>query len=223
MFQPRAADLAMADVETALVHGAVGDYGDEAAVLLLSNFGHWLPQLQSADLITLAPDLDGDGLWAQIVWPDVERALSTGLILGSSGEVRVLRAAASNAEGHPVDLGDLAAGLNRRALTCCWRRSHTPPAVTTIESSRMTRMEFRALVLRAAAGPSGTEPTPGPGDVRCGTRFIVVRRLATTDDAASHPDHRAACLGRRKPLRVPSGSAFGRPVPRPAAAGPRAG
>jgi hypothetical protein len=117
MFHPRAADLALADVQTALVHGAVGDYAAEAAVLLLINFGHWLPQLQSADLITLAPDIDGDGLWAQIAWADVERALSVGLIFGSSGEVRVLWAAASIAEGHPVDLGDLAAGLNRRALT----------------------------------------------------------------------------------------------------------
>jgi hypothetical protein len=117
MFHPRTADLAIADVQTALVHGAFGDHADEAAVLLLINFGHWLPQLQSADLITLAPDIDGDGLRTQIVWPDVERALSVGLIFGSSGEVRVLRAAASIAEGHPVDLGDLAAGLNRRALT----------------------------------------------------------------------------------------------------------
>jgi hypothetical protein len=31
--------------------------------------------------------------------------------------VGVLRAAASIADGHPVDLGDLAAGLDRRALT----------------------------------------------------------------------------------------------------------
>src|SRR4051812_31505980 len=45
MFPPRAADLALSDVHTALVHGAVGDYADEAAVLLLINFGHWLPQL----------------------------------------------------------------------------------------------------------------------------------------------------------------------------------
>src|SRR3954452_2736939 len=117
MFQPRAADLALHDIANALVHGAVGDYADEAAVLLLINFGHWLPHLQSADLITLAPDVDRDGLWAQITWRDIEPALSTGVIFGSSGEVRMLRAAASIADGHPVDLGDLAAGLHRRALT----------------------------------------------------------------------------------------------------------
>src|SRR4051794_37021980 len=109
MFQPRAAELTLPDVQNALVHGAVGNYAEEAAVLLSINFGHWLPQLQSADLITLAPDVDSDRLWAQIGWPDLQLALSAGLLFGSSGEVRVLRAAASIAEGLPVDLGDLAA------------------------------------------------------------------------------------------------------------------
>ena len=56
------------------------------------------------------------GAEAQIAWPDVEPALSADLIVGSSGQLRVLRAAASIADGHPVDLGDLAPGLDRRAL-----------------------------------------------------------------------------------------------------------
>jgi hypothetical protein len=114
--RPRAADLDPADIETALLRGAVGDYADEAAILLLINFGHWLPQLQSADLITLGPDLDGDGPWAQIGWPHLESVLSAELIVGSGGEVQVLRAAASIADGSPVDLGDLAAGLDRDGL-----------------------------------------------------------------------------------------------------------
>jgi hypothetical protein len=38
------------------------------------------------------------------------------LIVGSSGQLRVLRTAGSIADGHPVDLGDLAGGLDRRAL-----------------------------------------------------------------------------------------------------------
>jgi len=117
MFEPRASDPDSVDVENALLRAAFGDYADEAAILLLINFGHWLPQLQSADLITLTPEVDGDGRWAQIAWPGLEPALSTGLIVGSSGEVRVLRAAASIADGRPIDLGDLAAGLDRRALT----------------------------------------------------------------------------------------------------------
>lgn len=52
----------------------------------------------------------------QIRWPDIEGALSAGLIVGSSGQPRVLSAAVSIANGHPVDLGDLAARLDRRAL-----------------------------------------------------------------------------------------------------------
>src|SRR4051812_24597928 len=74
MFEPRAADLDPAAVESALVRGAVGDYADEAAVLLLLNFGHWSPQLQSAGLISIGADVDGEGPWAQIAWPDVEKA-----------------------------------------------------------------------------------------------------------------------------------------------------
>jgi hypothetical protein len=50
MFEPRAADLDLVDVGTALVRGAVGDYAYEAAVLLMINSGRWLPQLQVADL-----------------------------------------------------------------------------------------------------------------------------------------------------------------------------
>jgi hypothetical protein len=117
MFQPDAADLDLAEIETALVRGAVGDYADEAAVLLLINCGHWLPQLQAADLITIVPDIESDDLWAQIAWPQLEPMLLAGRIVGGSSEVRVLRAAASIAEGHPVDLGDLAAGLDRPSLT----------------------------------------------------------------------------------------------------------
>lgn len=55
-------------------------------------------------------------MWAQIAWPDLEPALSDGLIVGSSGQLRVLRAAKGIGDG-PVDLGDLAAGLDRRTLT----------------------------------------------------------------------------------------------------------
>jgi hypothetical protein len=43
------------------VRAAVRASADEAAVPLLLNFGHWLPQLQSADLITLMPGTDGEG------------------------------------------------------------------------------------------------------------------------------------------------------------------
>ena len=116
MFEPRAVDLDPAAVECALVRGAVGDYADEAAVLLLLNFGHWLPQLQSAGLISLVADVDGEGPWAQIDWPDIDRALHAGAIHGSSEALSVLWAAASIADGRPVDLGEVAAALDRRGL-----------------------------------------------------------------------------------------------------------
>ena len=117
IFEPRAADLDPVDVENALLRAALGDYSDEAAILLLITSGHWLPQLQHAGLITLDGNVDGEGLWAHIAWPDLDGAVRIGTITGSSSERWVLGAAASIADGHPVDLGDLAAGLDRRALT----------------------------------------------------------------------------------------------------------
>ena len=53
IFEPRAADLDLVDVENALLRAALGDYSDEAAILLLITSGHWLPQLQHTGLITL--------------------------------------------------------------------------------------------------------------------------------------------------------------------------
>jgi hypothetical protein len=117
IFEPRAADLDPIDVENALLRAALGDYSDEAAILLLITSGHWLPQLQHTGLITVDGNVDGEGLWAHIAWPDLDTALRIGTITGSSSKRRLLHAAASIADGHPVDLGDLAAGLDRRALT----------------------------------------------------------------------------------------------------------
>lgn len=117
IFEPRAADLDPVDVENALLRAALGDYSDEAAVLLLITSGHWLPQLQHAGLITLDGHVDGHGLWAHIAWPDLDAAVRFGTITGSNSQRWVLGAAASIADGHPVDLGDLAAGLDRRDLT----------------------------------------------------------------------------------------------------------
>jgi hypothetical protein len=102
IFEPRAADLDPADVENALLRAALGDYSDEAAILLL---------------ITLDGNVDGEGLWAHIAWPDLADAVRIGTITGNSSQCSLLQAAASIADGHPVDLGDLAAGLDRRALT----------------------------------------------------------------------------------------------------------
>ena len=115
----RAADLDLDEVETALLRAAVGDYALEAAVLLLANSGHWLPRLHAAGLIMIA--LDGDavdgGPWAAVQWPELDPALRTGAIAGTGGQLRLLRAAASLADGQPVDLADLTAGVDRAELT----------------------------------------------------------------------------------------------------------
>ena len=115
----RASDLELDDVETALLRAAVGDYAVEAAVLLLVNSAHWLPLLHAAGLIAIALDADvvDGGPWAAVQWAEVDRALRTGAISGTGGQLRLLRAAAGLAEGQPVDLADLTAGLDRAELT----------------------------------------------------------------------------------------------------------
>ncbi|SCX60486.1 hypothetical protein SAMN03159343_4105 [Klenkia marina] len=125
LFEPRAADLDPVDLESALLRTAVGDYTAEAAILLLANAGHWLPALAAADLIAVESDEDptapptgevpGVG-WAAITWTDLDAALRASRIEGSSGQLRILRAAASIADGQPLDLGDVASGLDRRHL-----------------------------------------------------------------------------------------------------------
>ncbi len=117
--EPRAADLELDDVEGALLRAAVGDYAAEAAILLLANSVYWLPRLQAAGLLTIA--LDGDavdgGPWAAVQWADLDGALRRGDIAGSGGQLRLLRAAVSLADGQPVDLADLTGGLDRAELT----------------------------------------------------------------------------------------------------------
>ena len=101
IFEPRAADLDPVDVENALLRAALGDYSDEAAILLLITSGHWLPQLQHTGLIALDGDVDGEGLWAHIAWPDLDAAMRIGTIIGSSSDRRLLQAAASPRRRQP--------------------------------------------------------------------------------------------------------------------------
>ncbi|WP_369140819.1 hypothetical protein [Modestobacter versicolor] len=116
--EPQAIDLDLLDLESALLRAAVGDYALEAAVLLLADSGHWLPRLQSAGLVAIALDGDADeGPWAAVQWGELDAALSAGVITGSSGQLRLLRAAAGLADGQPVDLADLTAGVDRAELT----------------------------------------------------------------------------------------------------------
>lgn len=88
----------------------------EAEILLLAAYRHWLPPLQAADLISVEDDPATGDRWAQIQWEHLPPALAAGNIFGSSGELQVLRAAASLVDGQPLNLGDVASGLDRRGL-----------------------------------------------------------------------------------------------------------
>jgi hypothetical protein len=117
--QPPTAGFSAFEIGEALMRGAAGDHGAESGVLLLMAFGDWLPQLSQADLITVDICLDGwcgDGPIAKMNWAGVDAALYDGRLAGSSGDIAVLRVAASLAHGRPVDLGELAAGLDRRSI-----------------------------------------------------------------------------------------------------------
>ena len=116
--EPQASDLDLLDLESALLRAAVGDYALEAAVLLLADSGYWVPRLQAAGLVAIALDGDaaGGGPWAAVQWGDLDRALRAGVITGSPGQLRLLRAAASLADGQPIDLADLTAGVDRPEL-----------------------------------------------------------------------------------------------------------
>ena len=115
--EQQAVDLDPLDLESALLRAAVGDYAAEAAVLLLADSGHWLPRLQAAGLVAIALDDADGGPWAAVQWGELDRALRAGVITGSGGQLRLLRAAASLADGQPVDLADLTAGVDRAELT----------------------------------------------------------------------------------------------------------
>ncbi|GAA4757671.1 hypothetical protein GCM10023328_46970 [Modestobacter marinus] len=102
----------------------------EAEILLLAAFRHWLPLLQAADLISVEDDPATGDRCAQIQWEHLQSALATGDIFGSSGELRVLRAAASLVDGQPINLGDVASSWTAGASPCCWPRSPTSAAAT---------------------------------------------------------------------------------------------
>ena len=99
-------------------------------------------------------------------WPDLGAALAAGSLVGSSGELHVLHAAASIADGYPVDLGDLAAGLDRRALTlvlaaiadAAGSHEHTATSATAPTASPTLAARYR----RSCPGPAATsDPASG--------------------------------------------------------------
>jgi hypothetical protein len=116
ILEPRATDLDLVDVESALLRAAVGDYAAEAAVLLLANDGYWPARLRAAGVITVEAEPVGGQLWARIEWAELDAALADGRLPGSREELAVLRVAVSLADGRPVDLAEVAVALDRRTL-----------------------------------------------------------------------------------------------------------
>lgn len=130
----------------------------EAAVLLLANLGHWLPQLQSAGLITLAGDVDGGGLWAQIAWPDLDPALRTGAISGTVANCECYAPLPASPTGSTSTSVTLPRTSTAARSPWCWPRSPTPAAAT-----------------ETATSP--TMPTASPG-----------RKAAAPVDRLAHPE-----------------------------------
>ena len=90
----------------------------EAGVELLINHGSFLRRSDFRDhFVHLGTSItDGITTMAEIDWPTTITALDTGDLPCSGGEHRILRLAASLADGIPVDLRDTLTGLDDRNI-----------------------------------------------------------------------------------------------------------
>ena len=93
---------------------ADGFYPAEAAAELLISHASWLcrPDFRDDYVDTGTSITDGTTLMAMIDWPAAISALDVGGLPSSGGERRVLRLAASLADGIPVDLRDAFTGMD---------------------------------------------------------------------------------------------------------------
>jgi len=97
--------------------GAAGLYSLEAACELIISTG-WLHRDDFTQFISTGTSLtDGVTELAHIDWQAVITSRETGLLPCSSGENRILRLAASIADGIPVDLNDALTGLDQARIT----------------------------------------------------------------------------------------------------------
>ena len=129
--QPRQPGLA-----DAVRAGAAGLYSLEAACELLISTG-WLHRDDFTRFIRTGTSLtDGVTELACIDWQSAITSRETGLLPCSSGENRILRLAASIADGIPVDLNDALTGLDQTRI---------------------------ALVVRAVRHANGQRPADFPG------------------------------------------------------------
>jgi hypothetical protein len=108
-----AAPARLCRLHAALRAQAKGLYACEAAAELLIAHASWLRRSDFLDaFVHTAPSPAGGTPTADIHWPEAIGALDSGRLPCSSGEGRVLRIAASLAEGIPANLRDAITGLD---------------------------------------------------------------------------------------------------------------
>jgi hypothetical protein len=102
------------DLPAALRACASGFYPAEASTELIISHGSFLARSDFTSRFTHigASITDGTTTMADIDWPAAITALDTGNLPCSSGEQRMLRLAASLADGIPVDLRDALTGID---------------------------------------------------------------------------------------------------------------
>jgi len=104
-----------ADLTAALRTHARGVHNLEAAIELLISHACWLRRSDFLHHVAhTTPDRIEGTPTAPIDWSDAIAALDQGHLPCSGGEARMLRLAASLAEGVPVDLRDALTGLDNR-------------------------------------------------------------------------------------------------------------
>jgi hypothetical protein len=97
----------------ALRASAAGLLAPEAAVNLLIGHRYWLTRPDfAAEYIDTFPGITDGTAMAAVCWPEAVAALDRGQLAGSGSENRILRLAASLADGIPLDLQDALSSLD---------------------------------------------------------------------------------------------------------------
>jgi hypothetical protein len=107
--------MTASSLPAALRAGAQGLYALEAATGLIIAHESWLDRDDFAGFVHVGASITEPGVQlASIDWEAVTSALDAGELVGSGGEKRMLRLAASLAADVPVGLGDAVTGLDQR-------------------------------------------------------------------------------------------------------------
>lgn len=104
------------DLADRLAATAAGSWSEEAAVWLLTEHGHWLPELERCGLIDTVPWGVSDEMATSVNWERVN--VTTGELVGTMSEWRVLRIAGALGGAQSTQMYDLASldETNRRLV-----------------------------------------------------------------------------------------------------------